>query len=197
MSTDILVYSHNHFDPTWRRCFDRPAVFNGQVVRSYAEIEDHVIEGWLPGRWDISLLRAPEWNFCAVEPQAYEFWDIDGQRDTGEHHFEYSVVPFNAGLGVGELTRHGYAYNSASPAVPFNVDGDVVVTAWKRPKTGQAGSCAFRKRAAPGPRWRSTSGGFAGSAGSICWRRRRKSTGGAMSFVCRMLTRDSLGGLYR
>jgi alpha-mannosidase len=91
---------------------------------------------WMPGRWDISLLRSPEWNFCAVEPQAYEFWDIDGQRDTGEHLFEFSVLPFSSGLTVGDLTRSGYAYNGASPAVPFKVTGDVVVTAWKPAEDG-------------------------------------------------------------
>lgn len=92
---------------------------------------------WMPGRWDISLLRSPEWNFCAVEPQAYEFWDIDGQRDAGEHRFEYSVLPFNEELSTGELTCLGYAYNEACAAVPFTVTGDVVVTAWKPAESGE------------------------------------------------------------
>ena len=40
---EFLVTPHNHFDPTWRRCFDRPADYNGVRVRSYAEIEDLVL----------------------------------------------------------------------------------------------------------------------------------------------------------
>ncbi len=92
---------------------------------------------WLPGRWDVSLLRSPEWSFCAVEPQAYEFWDIDGQRDTGSHTFEYAVLPFTNGLSTGELTRRGYDYNHATPALPFGISGDVVVTAWKPAESGK------------------------------------------------------------
>lgn len=47
MTKDILFVPHNHFDPTWRRCFDRPAEFRGMTVRSYAEIEAHCINAWL------------------------------------------------------------------------------------------------------------------------------------------------------
>jgi len=37
---EFLVTPHNHFDPTWRRCFDRSADYKGVRLRSYAEIED-------------------------------------------------------------------------------------------------------------------------------------------------------------
>lgn len=92
---------------------------------------------WMPGRLDLSLLRSPEWSFCAVEPANYEFWDIDGQRDTGKHRFEYSLWPYYDGLAEGELTRTGYAYNVLVPlALPFGVSGDVVVTAFKLAEDG-------------------------------------------------------------
>ena len=35
----ILSIAHNHFDPVWRRYFDRPAKYKGQTVRSYADVE--------------------------------------------------------------------------------------------------------------------------------------------------------------
>lgn len=92
---------------------------------------------WMPGRWDISLLRSPEWAFCVVEPAYYEFWDIEGQRDTGRHRFEYSVWPYTDGLAPGDLTRAGYRYNAPdTPAPPFGIVGDVVVTAWKPAEDG-------------------------------------------------------------
>ncbi|HEY3376124.1 MAG TPA: glycosyl hydrolase, partial [Armatimonadota bacterium] len=43
----VYLLAHNHFDPTWRRCFDRPAVYNGVTVRGYAEVEAHAINAWL------------------------------------------------------------------------------------------------------------------------------------------------------
>ncbi len=116
---------------------------------------------WVPGRLDLSLLRSPEWTFCVVEPEYYEFYDVDGQRDAGRHRFEYSLWPYYNGLTAGDLTRAGYAYNmaglvpsqtapvrrgkapadAAPPAgpipLPFAVSGDVIVTAFKPAQDGQ------------------------------------------------------------
>ena len=47
MSSTITVIGHNHFDPTWRRCFKRQATYNGVTVRGYAEIEELVVKAWL------------------------------------------------------------------------------------------------------------------------------------------------------
>ena len=92
---------------------------------------------YIPGRFDLSLLRSPEWEFCVAEPGSYEFWDTDGQRDAGKHRFEYSLMPYFDGLSDGELTRIGYAYNLPSQIEPpFAVTGDVVVTAWKPAEDG-------------------------------------------------------------
>ncbi len=120
---------------------------------------------WMPGRLDLSLLRSPEWTFCAVEPAHYEFWDTDGQRDAGRHRFEYSLWPYCDGLSETDLTRAGYGYNMAGlfdpksaatagcdgPArqreagpctdsgpipLPFHVSGDVIVTAFKPAEDG-------------------------------------------------------------
>jgi alpha-mannosidase len=92
---------------------------------------------WVPGRFDLSLLRSPEWQFCVVEPGSYEFWDIDGQRDTGHHQFEYSLWPHVRPLSSAELTRAGYAYNLPAPLVaPFSISDDAIVTAWKLAERG-------------------------------------------------------------
>ncbi|MCY2930637.1 MAG: glycosyl hydrolase [Planctomycetota bacterium] len=66
---------------------------------------------YTPGRFDLSLLRSPEWEFCVAEPGTYEFWDTDGQRDAGKQRFEYSLLPYYEGLSDGDLTRIGYRYN--------------------------------------------------------------------------------------
>lgn len=92
---------------------------------------------WMPGRLDISVLRSPEWEFCAVEPAHYEFWDIDGQRDTGSHRLEYAIWPYTTPLTSGDLTRAGYEYNAPHcTRPPFEMTGDVVVTAWKPAEDG-------------------------------------------------------------
>ena len=70
-------------------------------------------------------------------PVHYEFWDLDGQRDAGEHTFEYAIMPYVDGFKPGDLTRHGYRYNLPAPLdPPFEVEGDVVVTAWKPAENG-------------------------------------------------------------
>jgi len=92
---------------------------------------------WMPGRFDLSLLRSPEWSFCAVEAGNYEFWDIDGQRDTGRHRFEYSIWPYYEPLSAHGLTVAGYEYNHALPlGLPFQISGHAIVTAWKRAEDG-------------------------------------------------------------
>lgn len=37
----MLILTNNHFDPTWRRCWDRRLNFRGQKFVSYAELEDY------------------------------------------------------------------------------------------------------------------------------------------------------------
>ena len=93
---------------------------------------------WMPGHFDLSLVRSPEWNFCVVEAGNYEFWDIDGQRDTGRHRFEYSIWPYYEGLSEHELTSAGYDYNRPQPLeLPFSVEGNAIVTAWKTAEDGK------------------------------------------------------------
>ncbi len=87
---------------------------------------------------DISLVRSPERHAWTNMPIHYDFPDCDGLRDTGQHRFEYSLMPSWSGLGKVELTREGYAYNMPEPIeVPFSVDGDVVITAWKVAEDGE------------------------------------------------------------
>ncbi len=40
----ILVFTNNHFDPTWRRCWDRRFVSNGVTYASYAELQDFYMQ---------------------------------------------------------------------------------------------------------------------------------------------------------
>ena len=92
---------------------------------------------WQPTRLDLSLVRSPEYAFCLVEPGSYEFWDLDGMRDADRHTFEYALLPYTDGLSLGELTRVGYEYNMPAPIrLPFEVAGDVTVTAWKLAEDG-------------------------------------------------------------
>lgn len=91
---------------------------------------------WLPGCLSISLLRSPQLHEITILPHVQEMWDIDGMRDTGRHRFEYAVYPYIHGVTNGELTRIGYLYNEATPELPFQVDGDVVVTAFKEAQDG-------------------------------------------------------------
>jgi alpha-mannosidase len=91
---------------------------------------------WIPGCFEISLLRSPTMTGDTVLPSVDEIWDVDDTRDTGKHLFEYSVWPFTEYLPYGDLTRAGYAYNKASPELPFPVEGDVVVTTFKLAENG-------------------------------------------------------------
>lgn len=43
----IFVVPMNHFDPIWRRCWDRRFEWNGNTYASYADIEQAVIDDWL------------------------------------------------------------------------------------------------------------------------------------------------------
>ena len=43
----VTVVQHNHFDPIWRRCWDRTFDYRGRRFRSYADVEEHVINIWL------------------------------------------------------------------------------------------------------------------------------------------------------
>ncbi len=65
MAKEILVVPHNHFDPTWRRAFSRTAEYNGVRVRSYAELEEHVVNRWLelaPRGYTFSEGQAAVWR---------------------------------------------------------------------------------------------------------------------------------------
>ena len=93
---------------------------------------------WQPGRFELSLLRSPEWEFCSVEPAHYEFWDIDGQRDAGQHTMRWSLWPVAVAQEPAALTTAGYAFNRPGfVAPPFRIDGSVIATAWKPAEDGQ------------------------------------------------------------
>jgi len=93
---------------------------------------------WMPRMLELSLVRSPEWEFGMVEPVHYEFWDIDGLRDTGRHHFEYSLWPHAEEVTTTQLTREGLRYNQSEfQAPPFSIQGDVAVTAWKPAEDGK------------------------------------------------------------
>ena len=91
---------------------------------------------WLPGNLSLSLLRSPQMHDITILPHVQDIWDIDGMRDTGHHRFEYAIYPYVDGLSNGDLTRTGYDYNSASPDIPFEIEGDVVITAFKTAEDG-------------------------------------------------------------
>jgi alpha-mannosidase len=39
----LYIILNNHFDPTWRRCFDRHFIFNGDTFVSYADLEEYYL----------------------------------------------------------------------------------------------------------------------------------------------------------
>jgi alpha-mannosidase len=43
----VYVTQHNHFDPIWRRCWDRTFDYKGNRYRSYADLEGYFIDIWL------------------------------------------------------------------------------------------------------------------------------------------------------
>jgi alpha-mannosidase len=59
----ILILTNNHFDPTWRRCWDRRLIFRGREFVSYAELEDYYITD------NLEIARAnPEYVFEVESP---------------------------------------------------------------------------------------------------------------------------------
>lgn len=43
----VLVVPQNHFDPSWRRCFERKAVLGNQYIASYAAVEKLIFDRWI------------------------------------------------------------------------------------------------------------------------------------------------------
>ena len=43
----VYLVQMNHFDPIWRRCWDRRFEYGGQIYASYADVEQAVIDDWL------------------------------------------------------------------------------------------------------------------------------------------------------
>ncbi len=56
----LLIYTNNHFDQTWRRCWDRRFTFQGQTYASYADLEAYYMLD------NLALAREhPEYKFEA------------------------------------------------------------------------------------------------------------------------------------
>lgn len=60
----VYVVQHNHFDPIWRRCWDRTFDYRGKRYRSYADLEEYFIDIWME-----SARRGAVWS----EPQSVVF----------------------------------------------------------------------------------------------------------------------------
>ncbi len=43
----VYIVQHNHFDPTWRRCWDRVFDYKGERYKSYADLEERFIKAWI------------------------------------------------------------------------------------------------------------------------------------------------------
>lgn len=84
-----------------------------------------------PGCIVLGLIRTPQMQGVTVMPNADEVWDIQGAKSAGEHEFEFSVFPYYEKVTNGQLTRLGYRYNNAELPVPFQVEGELQVTAFK------------------------------------------------------------------
>jgi alpha-mannosidase len=92
---------------------------------------------WVPGCFEMNLLRSPQFHFCANEPQTYDFNDFNGLRDTGVHQFEYALLPFTDAKTPADLTRLGFDFNMPYDfSLPFTVSKNVTVTAFKPAEDG-------------------------------------------------------------
>ena len=47
MKKRIIVTPHNHFDPTWRRSFERKSHLGDVTLASYAELEEIIMDAWM------------------------------------------------------------------------------------------------------------------------------------------------------
>lgn len=97
---------------------------------------------WIPGCFELSLLRSPMMTGDTVLPSVAEFWDVDGVRDVGRHRFEFSVWPYTEATDNAVVTREGNIYNDVFLEVPFEIEGDVAVTAFKLAEDGKG--CILR-----------------------------------------------------
>lgn len=86
---------------------------------------------YIPGCFVLGLVRAPMLQGVTIMPNADEMWDIHEIGKEEEYLFEFSVYPMNERVSCGSLTRLGYQYNDAILPLPFSVEGNVVVTAFK------------------------------------------------------------------
>lgn len=103
---------------------------------------------WIPGCFEMSLLRSPTMTGDTVLPSVDEIWDVDGVRDAGKHKFEFSIWPYTEKISCSEITKEGYKYNEAMMKLPFSVEGDIVVTAFKLAEDGKG--CILRINEANG-----------------------------------------------
>lgn len=91
---------------------------------------------WLPGCFELSLLRSPQMHGITILPHVEEMWDVRGVLDAGKHHFEFAVYPYTEPVSHSKLAQIGYRYCDAAPELPFRVEGNVVVTAFKVAESG-------------------------------------------------------------
>ena len=65
----LYIVVNNHFDPTWRRCWQKPFSFHGQTFVSYSELQaDYMLD-------NIDLaLHYPEYKF--VNAQAVQLFGL-------------------------------------------------------------------------------------------------------------------------
>ncbi len=86
---------------------------------------------WIPGCFEMSLLRSPQFHFVGNEPRNYDFNDLDGLRDSGPHSFDYALLPFAVSApavvtafkpaedGDGQILRF---YNPEGEAAEIGID---------------------------------------------------------------------------
>ena len=86
---------------------------------------------YMPGCFILGLMRTPQLQGVTVMPHADEMWDITGVKSPGENIFEFSIYPHWEAVSNGELTKIGYRYNDAEIKVPFCIEGNAQVSAFK------------------------------------------------------------------
>lgn len=86
---------------------------------------------YMPGCFLLGLMRSPLLQGVTVMPHAEDMWDVKDVADAREHLFEFSVYPHWQAVSNSELVKTGYRYNDVEIPVPFTVEGNAQISAFK------------------------------------------------------------------
>lgn len=110
----VYLIQMNHFDPIWRRCWDRQFEWNGQTFASYADVEEAVINDWLAIAEDTDATFVIEQTVSLrkyLERNPYELNTLKRLVDAGRLELLASgeIIP-DANMPLGESLVRNMLY---------------------------------------------------------------------------------------